>query len=359
MRIAIVCDDLIQFGGAEKLVMCAHEIWPQAPIYTSVASLAWVDICRKNNIQLKYSYLQHFPLKNQLNRFYAAFMLHALAFESFDFSEFDVVLSFSARYSHLIITKPQTRHISYINSPGRMFWESASYFEHGLNLKNILAPSLSYFRLVDFVGAQRADEVISNSESIRAKVKTYYKRDSKVIHPFVDYKEFENVKITDNGYYLVLSRLYPWKKIDVAIEAANTLHIPLKIAGTGPDLERLGAIAGPTVELLGYVDESKKIELLAGCSAFIVTQSEDFGIAPLEASACGKPVLAYASGGALETISQGLTGDFFSEQTPRSLAQALSFFKPSTYSPNECEKRAKSFDKSVFMAAMGDFVGKV
>lgn len=359
MKIAIICDDLIQFGGQERLVMELLDIFPDVPLYTTVVSNKWGNILRDKNITFHTSFMQKLPFAEDLNRFYAPFLFHVYAIENFNFSKYDLVLSVSARYAHLAVTRPSTKHICYMNSPGRMFWEPFSYFENenlksvGKLLKSILSVSLTHTRQADYAAAQRVDKFIANSQTSKKRIEKYYRKATgqiDVIHPFVDFRKYVDVVPKLDDYFLVISRLVGWKKIDVAIKACNELCIPLKIIGEGPDLHRLKELAGPTVELLGYVSEEVKTHLLANCIALINTQKEDFGIVPLEAMACGKPVIAYGAGGALETVVSGETGEFFKEQTLESLGELLLRFDPAKYDVAECRKRAKLFDKSVFEA---------
>lgn len=357
MKLAIVCDDLIQFGGAEKIVEELSDMHPDAPIYTSVASKKWVNRFKSKGRVVKTSFLQKFPFAVKLNRYYSAFFLHILAFQKFDFSKFDVVISSSARFAHHIITKPTTKHICYMHSPGRMLWESKDYFEKesfGIlkpikKLSNpFLAFPLSYLRIADFTAAQKVDVFVANSIGTQEKIKKYYNRDSIVIYPFIDAKEFEGGEVTNGDFFLVVTRLAPWKRVDIAVEACSSLGIPLKVDGDGADLSRLKSLAGPSVEFLGYVGDEEKIKLMKECKALIVTQKEDFGIVPLEVMACGRPVLAYGKGGATESVISGITGEFFPDQTAESLSEMLKSFDPSKYSAENCKKRAGEFDKSIF-----------
>ncbi len=359
MRIALVFDDLIQFGGAERLLLALHEIWPAAPVYTSVASKRWQAVCTKLGITLKTSFLQYFPFAVKLNRFYSCLLLHTLAFESFDFSEFDVVLSVSSRYAHGIITKATTTHVCYMNSPGRMFWEPFSYFEHEKygRLHKLLLPMLSHLRVWDYAAAQRVDHFIANSRLPHARVAKYYKRQSKIIYPFVE--DYVHGVSADAGYFLVISRLLPWKRVDIAVKAFAELELPLKIVGEGPDKARLVRMAAPNIEFLGYVSDRVKCVLLQKCRAVVVTQYEDFGLVPLEAMLFGKPVIAYGKGGVLETVIPGKTGTFFVPQDVTALVQALQRFDASVYNRWGCIAQAEKFSKAAFKKQMKDFMNRV
>jgi glycosyltransferase involved in cell wall biosynthesis len=365
MKLAIVTDDLIQFGGQERLVMAVSDIFPSAPIYTSVISKKWQKrLCEKNR-KFVTSFVQHWPFAKKLNRYYFPFFVHNLAMESFDFSEFDVVLSISSRYAHHVITKPTTHHICYMNSPGRMFWEPDKYFEketYGMlkPLKFLARPLLSYFlnysRMLDYVAAQRVDQFIANSKTPQARITKYYGLDSQVLYPFVDVDRF-TLGGSTGDYALILTRLAAWKRVDIAIEACEKIGLPLKIIGAGPDLSRLRGLAGKNTKVLGYVGDEEATRLLQGCRFFINTQLEDFGITPLEAMACGKPVIAYGAGGVLETVVPSVTGEFFYKQTGDALVGVLKEFDLGKYSAEECRLQAQKFRKEVFEKGIKALVG--
>ncbi|NMB91501.1 glycosyltransferase family 4 protein [candidate division WWE3 bacterium] len=360
MKVAIVCDDLIQFGGAERIVEALSDMFPEAPIYTSVASKKWIKKFKEKGRVIITSFLQKFPLAVKINRYYSPFLLHVLAFESFDFSNFDLVISSSSRYAHFIITKPSTKHICYMHSPGRMIWESLDYFEnenYGIfkPIKKFAKPFLKmpllYLRVVDFTVSRKVDKFIANSVTTQRRIKKYYGRDSEIVNPFVDASEFYNLKddIKSGNYFLVLTRLSPWKKVDIAVKACESFNLKLKIIGDGPDKRRLQKLCSSNnIEFLGYLSDKEKVNVLRRCKAVIITQKEDFGIVPLEAMLCGKPVIAYKSGGVLETVVEGVTGIFFEEQTPESLAKVLKEFNPSKYRSKDCIERALNFRKEVF-----------
>lgn len=362
MKVAIVHDDLIQFGGAERLLMAMHEIWPDAPIYTSVISKEWVKKLKSEGIKYKTSFMQKIPFAVKLNRIFGALGLHLIAFESFDFSGFDVVLSSSARFSHAVVTSPKTTHICYMNSPGRMFWEPYEYFDsEKTSPKNfLLSYLLKRLRTIDYYVSRRPDHFIANSKTPMRRIQKYYKRESKVIYPCVEHSG-ARVERSDENYLLVLTRLVGWKRVDIAVEAAKKYNFRLVIAGDGParkDLEKLSQNSS-NIEFLGFVDSERKAELYAKCSAFLVTQFEDFGITPLEAMSYGKPVVAFGKGGVLETVLEGVTGEFYKEQSPESLFEVLENFKPQKYDPIKCVEQSQRFSKQRFMTDLRQFVNDV
>lgn len=357
LKIALVHDDLVQHGGAERLFLAMLEVFPDADIFASLATQDYES--QFANYDLRTSFMQKLPFKKQLYRHY--FMLYPLSFEGYDFSNYDVVISSSTRFAHGIVTKPETLHIAYFNTPPRMFWEPRSYFERSVPLSFLLSPFLSYLRLWDRVAAQRPDVLIANSKTPQARIKKYYGRDSEIIYPFVDLSRFEGVKGLrgeKGGYFLIVSRLAAWKKIDIAIEACNRLNLPLKIIGEGPDRPRLQKIAGPTVELLGRLTDEEVVRYYKGCRAFLFPQKEDFGITPLEAMACGKPVIAYSAGGALETVLPGQTGKFFSPQTVEALVRALERFDEKDFHRQDCLEQAAKFSKERFKTKLRSLVEK-
>ncbi len=367
MKVAIVHDDLIQFGGAEKVLVALHEIWPDAKVFTSVISPAWKKVCEDSKIDVETSFMQKLPKVLDWYRFYGLTLSYPIAFERFNFNDYDLVISSSSRFAHGIITKPSTVHICYMHSPGRMLWEGGSYFNEEKKLKGLFKGffyslsqfPLSYMRLWDHTSAQRVDNFIANSQVVKRKIQRYYNRESTVIYPFCDVKyftEYQGENRESEPYFLILSRLSAWKKIDLAIEACNKLQVKLLIAGEGPDKKRLSSIAGGNVRFLGFVSENEKRELLKNCSALIFPQSEDFGITPLEALSSGRPVIAYKDGGVLETIIEGKTGEFFYPQNSEALSSVLAKFNPSGYNSADCVAQALKFDKTVFLQAIKSFV---
>lgn len=370
MKVAIIHDDLIQFGGAEKLVMHLLTLWPNSTLFTSYASDDWLKVLREKNVQYKTSFMQKLPFKKKLNKFYAGAFFYPLAFESFDLSNYDVVISVSARFAHSVITKPSTLHISYINSPGRMFWEFWDYFENYMFSKykiinrlslNYLKLTASFYRVWDFYASKRPDYLIANSLTPQQRITKYYGRESSIIYPFVDLTQFEKHKKTKENFYLIITRLVAWKRVDIAVEAFIKNGKNLRVIGEGPELQNLKKMAAghKNIEILGKISEEEKIQLLCTCSAVINTQLEDFGIVPLESMAAGKPVIAYGKGGALETVVAGKTGEFFHEQNALSLNNLLNEFDPNKYLMTDCISQARKFDKEAFSLKIKNFVDSV
>ncbi len=359
MKLALVCDDLIQHGGAEKILEAVSDMFPDAPIYTTVASADWRKKFESKKRKIVTSFLQKFPFAVKLNRFYSTLYLHVLAIESFDFSDYDLVFSLSSRYAHFALTKPRTKHLCYLHTPGRMFWEPFDYFRHELStvppflkavIMFLLQPFLSWMRIADRAAMWRLDAIISNSETTKNRLFKYFGRESEVIHPFVETPA--KTAGIDGGYYVVLSRLVPWKKMEIAIEACKKLNKKLKIIGAGPDEKRLKSLADENIEFLGAVDENTKWQVLSHCRALIVTQKEDFGIVPLEAMSVGKTVIAFGEGGVLETVSENETGIFFDEQTAESLSDSIKKFEKMKFGSEKCRVRSAMFSKDAFRCSI-------
>lgn len=360
MKIALVCDDLVQYGGHEKVILDICRIFPEAPLYTTFATKKWLEICRQENIDLKTTWMQKLPLKEKLSRVYAPFLLYILALEGLDLDEYDLVISISSRFAHGIVTKPKTKHICYMSTVGRMFWEPESYFaNYDLGLPNFfkrlmklfLALPLSYIRCWDKTASTRPDIIYVNSETTRKRVKKYYGRDSEIIYPAVNLEDFFIDK-ADSPYdhYLILGRLISHKRFDLAVKACLELGENLWVIGDGPDKNRLKKLSGgdKRIKFLGYVSGEEKIKYLQSCKALIHPQYEDFGLVPLEAMACGRPVIAYGKGGALETVESGVSGEFFETQNVKSLIEILKKFDPGKYPPVECRKSTGKFALQIF-----------
>ncbi|OGC38523.1 hypothetical protein A2155_02780 [candidate division WWE3 bacterium RBG_16_52_45] len=386
LRVAVGHDDLtVPFEGGGKVFSAIAESFPNADIFTSMANPE--RLTEFSGRKVLTTFMQKIPMKRKLQK--ALFLLYPLAFESLDLSNYDLVISSSARFAHGVVTRPETKHVCYMHSPGRMFWEPESYFSDSPTLGKILTPALSYLRLWDHTAAQRVDQFIANSKNIAGKIKRYYGRDAEVVYPFVDLERFQAIgsKVDRQGgsyfrdseitteskrgqYFLVVTRLAPWKRVEIAVGAANEAGAKLKVVGIGPDEKRLRKMAGPGVEILGGVPDDQLTELYQNCSALIMTQEEDFGITSLEAQACGKPVIAYGAGGALETIvagpvkaktltGQGQTGEFFTPQAADALAKILKEFDPKRYRPEDCRANAERFSKERFQRELIKVVERV
>lgn len=353
MKVALVHDDLVQWGGAERVLLAMSEVFPDAPIFTSVYDfknpLLKSAFGKKKVIT---SFMQKLP---GWKTFYKGLLpLYPLAFESFDFSDFDLVISQTTRSAKAIITKPGIKHICYCHTPPRYLWHYS-----GFKIPKIIQPYISYSRLYDSISARRVDYWLAGSKNAQLRIKDIYNADSEVLPPFVDLEKFQKVKTFDGGYYLVISRLNSYKRVDLAVMAANTLKVSLKVVGSGPQEASLKKIAGATVDFVGNVDEDTLILLLAGCKALIVSSEEDFGLTPLEAQALGKPVVAYGAGGVLETVLDGVTAVLFNSQTVDALTSALIQLDKQGYNESTCQSQARKFSKSQFMDMLQAYINSL
>ena len=355
MKIAIVHDYLNQMGGEEKVVEVFHDMFPSAPIFTSVYIPENVSSkFREANIQT--SFVQKLPLVKKFARHYL--MTYPYAFELFDFSDYDVVLSSSSAFAKGIITGPDTCHICYCHTPMRFAWQYYSYIQRerlSASLRLVLPYIVHRIRRWDEITANRVDHYVANSREVERRIRKYYKRNATVICPPVETDRFK-VTTQDDGYFVIISRLLAYKRVDLAIEAANKLKVPLKIIGTGRDEKRLKELAGPTVDFVGRLSDDDVVDCLQRSRALIFTGLEEFCIVPVEAMACGKPVIAYGRGGALDTVAEGISGVFFEEQTVESLARAMESFNPDDYNPYRIRRHAETFDVTVFNRKMMMFI---
>lgn len=360
MKVALVYDRVNKWGGAERVLLALHELFPNAPLFTSVYNPHNARWARKFTV--RSSFLQRFPLAKSAHELYA--LLMPLAFERFSFEGYDLVISVTSEAAKGVITGPHTKHICYCLTPTRYLWSGYDeYFGDGL-LRSIASPAVEYLRRWDLVASERPDDMIAISDEVRKRIKKYYGRDASVIYPPVALPETPVYKNSrprpaEEPYFLVVSRLVPYKRIDIAIEACNRLRAPLKIIGTGAEMERLRRIAGPTVDFLGTLTDRELVRYYKNCTALLFPGKEDFGIAVLEAQGFGKPVVAYKGGGVVETVIDGKTGRFFAPQTPAALAKVLGEFNATRFSAENCIKQAEKFSKSRFKQQFLSFTEKI
>jgi glycosyltransferase involved in cell wall biosynthesis len=354
MKTALVHDWLNQIGGAEDVLETLVEMYPEAPIYTS---LYWREAmpAAYQNWDIRTSFLDRIPLARQYHQPFLP--LYPPAFEGFDFSGYDLVLSNKSGFCHGVITGPETTHICYCLTPTRYVWRYKQYAEQenlGRFTRMFLPPFLAALRRWDRMAAGRVDHFIAISTEVRRRIAQFYGRDSTIIYPPVDTSRFEPVAVHED-YYLMVGRLVPYRRIDLLIKAFNKLDRPLLIAGSGRDRERLEAMAGPNVQFLGFVPDEDLPDLIARCRAFMFPGEEDFGIAPLQAMAAGRPVIAYAAGGALDTVVPG-TGLLFEEQSVTAIIKAVESFDPEAVDPAFLRAHARKFDVEVFKRRLTAFI---
>jgi glycosyltransferase involved in cell wall biosynthesis len=357
MQVALVHDWLNQMGGAESVLENLVNLFPGAPVYTSMYYPERMpDSYRQWDIRT--TWMDKLP---GVKRHHQPFLpFYPLAFESLEFGEYDIVLSNKSGFCHGVITPPETFHICYCLTPTRYVWRYQDYAQReGLHalVRLFLAPILSYLRTWDRLAADRVDRFIAISTEVRRRIAKYYRRDSEIIYPPVDTERFTPVASPDD-YFLVVGRLIPYKRVDLAVQACTRLNLPLKVGGAGRNLAHLKEMAGPTVEFLGYVPDAILPDLMARCRAFLLPGVEDFCITPVEAMAAGRPVIAYARGGALDTVIEGVSGALFREQTVESLCGALEKFDPDTYDPSAIRQHAEQFDTMVFRQKIRSYVSR-
>jgi len=378
MKVALVHDYLTRFGGAERVLAALAEVWSQAPIFTSVVDKSINhQLSTINYSSIRPSALQRLPFKKKLSKLFVPTL--PLVFEGFDLSEFDVVISLGY-FAKGVLTTPEQLHINYCHTPPRFLYgypTEARVRESRLGAL-LTSPIDHKLRVWDFYSAQRPDYIVANSQTVAARIKKFWARDAQIIYPPVALPPRESGKRSINNqlaavnYFLVVSRLEPYKNVDLAVRACNQLRLPLKVVGEGSERRRLEKLVGRSattsgvgpgkVALLGRVSDEKLAELYAGCRALIFpVQDEDFGIVPVEAMDFGKPVIALRSGGVTETVVENETGLFFDEPTVESLMEAICNFNDVSYLHTEecqerCRSQAEKFSKKRFQQEFQEFV---
>ncbi|MDQ6661647.1 MAG: glycosyltransferase [Chloroflexota bacterium] len=357
MKVALVHDYLNQMGGAERVVLAFHDMFPDAPLYTSIYDPQRVDPAFQK-MDIRTSFMQKFPLVTKHHQPYLPF--YPFAMEKLDLRGYDLVLSSSSAFGKGVITRPETMHICYCHTPMRWCWNYDEYVEReqlGKIARNILPFMITGLRIWDQVSAKRVDHFIANSPVVAERIRKYYRREAVVIPPPVDASRFSfDPSIQTEDYFLIISRLVPYKRLDLAIEACNLLRLPLVIVGSGRDEARLRKMAGPTIRFMGRLSDEDVLYYYTHCRAFLFPGEEDFGITPLEAQASGRPVIAYGAGGALASVIPGVTGEFFNEQTVKSMTAVLSSFDEHAYDTQVIRNHALEFDTPRFRRRILQFI---
>jgi len=359
-KIVLAQDWITDNGGGENCLRAFLDIYPNSPILT----LIWNEkkVKQFNDTQIITSNLNFYPFAKNKWRLFAPMMPRAV--ESLRVPKSDVLISNCYATIKGLITKPETLHICYCHTPTRSLWLpeiDERPFQGNMIKKYIVSRLAHNLRIWDFQAAQRPDIMVANSQNTKKRIKKFYRRDAKVIYPPVDIDKFKIASKEEIGdYFLFVSRLIPYKKADLVVSAFNKMGLPLKIAGDGPERNKLEKMANDNVEILGYVNEKKLIELLSHCRAFIFPAEEDFGIAPVEAMASGRPVIAYGKGGVLETVVEGKTGIFFEYQNVNSLIAAVNKFREfeKTYNPEKSVERSKKFSAERYKREWEEFIKK-
>lgn len=355
MTLALVHDWLNQVGGAEDVLATLVGLYPASPVYTSIYAPDLMPASYRA-WDIRPLWLDRLPAIHSHHQPYL--LLYPLAWGGLDLSRHEVILSNKSGFCHGVRHGSQTIHICYCLAPTRYVWQLDAYVAReglGALAQAGLRPLMAALRRWDYAAAQRVTHFIAISTEIRQRIARYYGRESVIIYPPVDTARFQP-SATVEDYFLVVSRLIPYKRIDLAVQAATRLGVPLKVAGRGRDLEQLRALAGPTVEFLGYVPDDALPDLMARCKAFIFPGLEDFGITPVQAQAAGRPVIAYGGGGALDTVLPGVTGEHFTQPTVEALMAVMAGFDAGRYRPARLRAHAERFDSGVFSAQITSFV---
>jgi len=356
MKIALVHDHLIQEGGAERVLQIFQNLYPQAPTYTLLYDQEKLgDIFKDKDIRT--SFLQNWPGALKHYQWFLPFM--STATESYNLMDYDIVLSSCSAMAKGVITRSNTLHFCYCHTPTRYLWSDTHRYLEELKynrlIKKFIPPILTKLRAWDQLAAQRVDFFIANSKNVADRIEKYYRRNSIIIHPPVATDQFQ---ISDKigKYFLTGGRLVAYKRFDLTIQAFNRLGIPLKIFGTGPEEKKLKAMAKPNIEFLGKIKSTELNQVFSQAIAFIHPQIEDFGITAVESMAAGRPVIAYAAGGACETVVEKKTGKFFDEQTWEALADTVVRFKPEDYDPQEIKAYAQQFGVERFKNEINNLI---
>jgi len=357
-RVALVHDWMVVEGGAERVALELATMFPDADVYTSFFDE------QTFGDRLTVDRVKPWPVQRIVGptrRFRSFLPLYPLYFGGLTIRHADLVVSSSVAFSHAVQSAPKATHVSYVHTPLRYAWSLDSYlagssFSLGARLgSKVLRPALKRW---DRATATRPDALIANSETVRRRIQEFWDRDAEVIHPPVDVTEIQPSS-ADDGYLLVAARMLAYRRLDLAVQAATMLKRDLVVIGDGPERGRLRALAGPSVRFLGRTDRATLLEVMARCHAYVVPGEEDFGIAPVEAMAFGKPVVAYGAGGAIETVIDGETGRFFENPSPASLAAAIEASDATTYDPRRIRVQAERFSRAVFARRFGEMLQRL
>lgn len=356
MKVALVHDWLTGMRGGEKVLERFGAMFPVAPIYTLVHEPGAVSEALERH-EIRTSFLQNFPAR-QAYRWYLP--LFPLAVRGLDLTEYDLVLSSSHCAVKAVRTRPGARHLCYCHTPMRYAWDRFDeYFSPqrvGWAKHLLIRPTMAALRRWDRRTTPRVDAFVANSAYVAGRIKRYYGRSATVISPPVDTDRFVPSNTPPGDYYLMVSALSPYKRVEVAVDAFNRMGRPLKIAGWGPEQERLEKLAGPTVELLGRVDDSELLRLYQNCRGFLLPGVEDAGIAPVEAMACGRPALVLAAGGAPEAVVDGQTGVYVPDTGIDGIIEAVDTAENLTFNTATIRAHSESYSVAAFDRRIADFV---
>ena len=359
MKVAIVHEWLTIYGGSERVTEIFHEIFPDAPIYCLVYNEKTMPE-RFKNYDIRPTFIQNMPFAKKHYKAYLPIMPRA--YEELDLTEYDLVISSSSACAKGVITRSDALHICYCHTPTRYLWEF--YYEYVHNMGKIKKTIISMFihrlRMWDRLAADRVDNFIANSNYIAGRIKKYYRRDSKVIYPPVN-THLYNLSSKDEDYYLIVSRLVVYKKIDIAVKAFNKLGYRLIIIGDGPERKELERQASKNIKFLGRLTDEEIRDYYSKCKAFIFPGEEDFGITPVECQASGRPVIAYGRGGALDTVIDKKTGILFFEQTVEELINAVNKFEEHgvEYTKEQIKEHSNLFSVERFKLQIQEYINSI
>jgi glycosyltransferase involved in cell wall biosynthesis len=357
LRVAIVHDWLNQMGGAEGVLEALVAMFPEAPVYTSIYSPEAMPAAYRR-WDIRPTWMNRLPGIHQHHQPYL--LLYPLAYGGLRLHGYDLVISNKSAFCMGVQLPPETCHVCYCLTPTRFVWDCDNYVQRervGGVARRMVRPFVGWLQRWERKAATRVGAFVAISDEIRQRIQRFYKRESVVIHPPVDTRRFApTADGSHDDYFLIVSRLVPYKRIDLAVQAFNELGLPLWIGGSGRDRASLEAMAGPNIRFLGRVPDEEIGELVARCRAFVFPGLEDFGIAPVQAMAAGRPVIAYAGGGALDYVVDGTTGTLFHEQAPESLVDTVRRFDDRAFDPVAIRAHAERFDLHVFESKMQTFI---
>jgi len=359
MKVALVHDHLNQIGGAERVLKALLDVYPGSPVFTLLHdqrnTKEWFE-----GEQIIPSFIQKLPFARRNFKWYLPLMPTAV--EELPVGGYDCIISSSSALSKGILPPPQSLHICYCHTPTRYLWSDTHQYLEELPQRRLVKMMLPFLlhrlRIWDWQAAQRVDRFIANSRFVARRIKTYYQRESTVVYPPVDVERILPSDDPPERYFLIISRLRPYKRVDLAIQAFNKMNIPLVVIGSGEESERLRALASPHIRFLGAVSDVTKATYLAHCQALIFPQEEDFGITAVEAMAAGRPVIAYNAGGAPEAVTEGMSGTLFDEQSWECLADSVIRFEANMYDSARIRAHSLQFSRERFNVQLQEFVNR-
>ncbi len=354
MRVALIHDWLTGLRGGEKVLEVLCELYPDATLFTMVYIPDSTSLIIESH-PIRTAFTQKLPAVKSLYRWYLP--LYPWAVESLDLDGYDLVVSSSHCVAKGVLTPPDSTHICYCHTPMRYVWDRfGDYFGNGVTARLVYGPVAHYLRKWDVASAARVDHFIANSKHVAERIQKYYRREADVIYPPVDTELYVPAEEEPEDYYLIVSALVPYKRLELAIDAFNKRNEPLLIVGTGPQEAKLKARAGANIRFLGGLSQQELRPVYQRCQAVLLPGVEDFGIVPVEAQACGRPVVAFAEGGALESVRDGETGVFFSESSPEALSDAIDRVSSLRFNRNAVRSWALGFSRQRFKDSVKTYI---